>query len=330
MGNKLGWIIAGVLVLVLGGVILKIAVFKSHSAPTSATTRRGVLKLKTLGVSIALIVGSEPSAGGNAAEDYKKAIAVYKQNKRLIEDVIDNAPKMTGGYVPSQPAISALKQIAAHIAAGAKKADMDYFFTLTPKHLKVAYAKHEPIIGLEDIAASTNALTTYYNANKHYDKMLDTLKHQIVMGWHITKERKMLRMCTLGLMIQQENLNSLIDVYNDRNNTALRESAQEYLAAVETLLTAYQTKRNIIWSQDPEPGDTFNIIENDEDRCCRVQAILNLGRLRFLCTKEVDLEYIDELIKKYSNSEDPLEAAAAKAAAKMTKDDMKKRGYRFQ
>ena len=79
---------------------------------------------------------------------------------------------------------------------------------------------------------------------------------------------------------------------------------------------------------DPNPGDVFNVAENDKDRSWRIQAILSLGIVKFTATKRGDLRRVRKIIDKNVAGDDPLAAAAAKAAKELTARQFNQLGTR--
>ena len=320
MGSKLGWILAAVLAIVVLGAILKVIYLPSPSGPTRATLKKGVFDPPALAVSVARAVGYEPSESGNAADDYHEALQQYKKNQSQIDEFLAKRKEfMEGCYLPTPDVMEAVKRIAARVAAGAKKREMKYTFVYTPKELEVGYV-YPPARGFGDLDACLKGLLNYYVFSKETDKAIEVLKSGVVMGWHMTGEKTMLHMVRRGLGVQVPMLNSLHDLIRmrDGRRSDTAGGVSEYLAAVEALRDWYATKHKIVWSASPEAGDIFNVIENDKDRPCRIQAILSLGLLRHGGAGRGDKRKTQQLIEEYAASDDPLFAAAAKAARDMT------------
>ncbi|MCP4378174.1 MAG: hypothetical protein GY794_18615, partial [bacterium] len=66
--NKITGIIVGaILVLIVGGVVVKSLLFPASDSPTRATTKTGIMDVIKPAVDISSILNSTPSGGGNAA-----------------------------------------------------------------------------------------------------------------------------------------------------------------------------------------------------------------------------------------------------------------------
>jgi len=320
VGNKLGWIIAGVLVAALIIVIVLVALIPKwqRSKPTRTTLAKGFMELVTVKESPAVILGAEPGEAGNAGDDYQKAVELYKANSTKLE-FAENAGDMT----------ELLKQIHAHVAAGAKKAKMEYTFVHTPKKFVIGY-RHEPAVELQRLSHALELLGKHYLENDQYAEAELVYKDELVLGWHMVNERSRAHMVQAGINVQFLALRGLNSVYSNRDgeNQKSFQKLQTYSDSLEPLERAYSEKSRLVYSRKPEPGDIFNIVENDKDRAWRVQAILVAGIVRFTAASEGDVNYANELIKKYVDSNDKFEQAAAVAARDATEQDFELAGSR--
>ena len=84
-GGKLGWILAGALVIVVAGLLIFVVSLPTPSKPTPATMKEGFMTLHVVDLSPAVVAGSEPDAPGNAGDDYAQAAEAYKQNIDLLK-----------------------------------------------------------------------------------------------------------------------------------------------------------------------------------------------------------------------------------------------------
>jgi hypothetical protein len=88
----MGWIVAGIVVLVIGGVIVAVICnnIYSTSDPTEDTTAAGALDYQDVAAPIMTIVPAEPSGSGNAADDYKRAIDIISP---IFEKALEENPE---------------------------------------------------------------------------------------------------------------------------------------------------------------------------------------------------------------------------------------------
>lgn len=321
MGNKAGWIVAGVLVLGVGAIVAYMIIGSmfddAPSPPTSATTGFGALDFKDTTVPPTQVLGSLPSGAGNAADDYAQAARVYRSNRELCKGIIDKMPtRYKEAPKLADVDLAVLKQIDQFVAAGAAKAKMDFVFTHTPREFTVGWY-YRPGCELMNVGKCLEALAGDYASRKEYAQAEQVLKHMITLGWHMVQERAVACVTWLGQDMQLLALSRLAnDVYlpwrgrDDKQIAVVRE----YAIALDTFGAALTTKLKILQVAKPAPGDVFNIIAHDKDRAWRIQGILTLGVLKYVSVQDNDRKHSEKLIEKYCASQDPLEAAAAKAA----------------
>lgn len=331
MGNKLGWVLAGVAVLGVTALVLVVVVFPPASAPTGATLRGGSLDLHLVGVSAAKVIGAVPAGKGNAGDDYRKAIDAHRKHAKLIAEAIGKfgeTPRVHPTLPP--PALEALEQIASHVAAGAARKEMRFTFVHTPATFEYGYF-YRPTEDLERVAEPLSLLVYHYRAAKRYADAEKVLRDRFVMGWHMMNERSRTDLVTRGIAIQEQTISSLKTLYRERpgGHAAKIADLAEYATALREVREHYFRKHLIFASANSiEPGDVFNIAVNDKDRAFRVQAILALGRLRFVATRRGDVRRTKKLIERFLESDDPLERAAAVAARDLTPEEYRLSGMK--
>ncbi|MCK4602661.1 MAG: hypothetical protein KAU28_09355 [Phycisphaerae bacterium] len=324
MGNKLGWILAGALAIAGGLLFLFVVVIPRPSRPTAATQKKGFMELKDVGVGPGEVVSLQPSAPGNAGDDYFKALTLYKENKKLLEEVLENFDKVQEGRYPFHfQLLQVLMNIDEHVAAGAAREEMAYTFVHTPKHFVIGY-RYGPAGDLRNVSDCLSVLAAHYISHKDFARAAKVFEHQFILGWHMMRERSRAAMVECGIAAQENALSYLQWIYSQPGQERKERlgAIGRYGSELRNVRKAYEKKFSIVWNRKQPPGDVFNIAENDKDRAWRVDAILRLGWMRFSVTRRNDIKYINKLINEYCSSSDPLEAAAAKAARDMTREDL--------
>jgi hypothetical protein len=324
MTSKAAWI-AGILIAAfIAVVVVKALVFPSPTEPTSATRKPGFMDLIEMEAPITDILDRTPQGPGNAGDDYSRAVAAYHDNEQII-------PKPTPAVKASitiinEDAVDAMTEIYRHVSAGAAKKDMKYLAVHTPGKLRVSpYLKE--VTPLLRAAESVDLLARHLLANNRRKQAEAIHKDLLIMGRHMVNARSHLDMVNSGTLIQFDAMQGLVRAYDsmetkDKNFKKRRLAAlREYFAALNEFDRRYGTKLEVLWKVRPNPGDVFNIARNDKDHAWRVQAILCMGILRYTASNRNDTRRNNEMIEKYLNSSDPLEAAAAKAAKELSKAD---------
>ena len=330
MGNKLGWILAAVLVGGLIVVIVLTVAFPGHSRP-KATLKEGMLDLQKVEMPISEIVGSEPDGDGNAADNYANAATLAVEEKVAVTNALKTIRDAKGAAAEIDPgALETLRKIDRHVAAGARKKKMQYLFVYTPKTLEV-HIRVEELARLAEVAGAMNVLGQYYICQKKFADADQVYKHLMVMGWHMINERSHIHMVNMGMGFQRMAWQGLWDSSNAQGHKDKKhlETLQRYETKLITLVDFYIQKQKIVWNTRPHPGDIFNVIENDKDRAWRVQAVLALGLIKFSAGEGGDQDYIKELLEDLVDDEDPIVSAAAKAAKNLTAAEYRKIGVRM-
>jgi len=330
VGNKVGWVLAGILTGGLVIIFLLVFMFPPPSAATSDSLAKGLLEFKDMSISPAEIVGTEGAAAGNAGDDYHLAVKLHKQNEWAIKTELEDPDRQAGKKLSIKPDIlDLLKRIHAHVAAGAAKKQMQYAFVHTPKKFEVGFL-YPPAKDLDDIAWLLEELARYHGEQKQYALAEKIVKDELVMGRHMMNERSRADMVMVGVGIQHSAVKHLAHIYKNHQpeRAEVLDALKRYERELVLINRPFRRKERILRSLKPEPGDVFNIIENDKDRCWRVQGLLCLGVLRYTASSRGDKRYIRKLIQRYLDSDEPMEAAAAAAARDLTREGFNQVGSR--
>ncbi len=340
MGNKVGWILAGVLTVGLLGVIAFKMFVPSPSEPSRAMLQSATMDLAIVDFPIRNVLGWEPSESGNAGDDYARAVRLLNEKRselaqsgRNLDEILD------GTFSPPEPVLDTLKKIDAFIAAGSRKKTMRYTLVHTPAKLGVYFihpfmedlCSHRNDPEPPSLSLSLEILGRVYVARRDYAAAESVFQHELMLGRHMMEERSLAGMIELGLRVQDRALDGLGSVYDsDALNRPDRVKAVNgYYNALKDAWAAYDTKARLLRKVSPNPGDVFYLIKNDKDRAWRAQGLLTLGIVRFTSRKRGDASKTASLLEKFASGKDPIEAAAAKAAKNLTVEEFRQLGSRF-
>ena len=339
-----GWFVAGGVGLVLVVILVVFLLFPSGSGRVRTNPR--MLKFRDLGVSPQLVIGSVPSAAGNAGDDYYQAVTVMKQNMREIaqdigeEDYLEDSREdlgiatedpddMRGRRQATAAGKAVLQQIEAHVKAGAQKAKMDYTFVHTPRQFEVGRA-YRPAHDLLKVASALDTLRVYYEREKNLQAAEDCIKAVFVLGWHMMNERRHPDMVRQGMEIQSLAIEVLEQLYQAAGGQKAQrlDSLNAYNMKLLALKSFWSKKSRVVWNIRPEPGDIRYVVDNDKDLSWRVQGLLALGLVRHAPRSRGDLKLAQATLAKYAASKDPVLAAAARAAQQFTREQFNQIGAR--
>ena len=343
MGSKTGWIVALALVLVVVVVAYLVILAPQPSLPRESN-EDGFLDLKAVDIPLVDAIGVTPSEPGNAAADYQKAVSLWITHGSTIEDAGDAARQdalIASQEIWSDPAMQACRQIAEHVAAGAKKEKMEYSFVYSPKTLRVAF-HHPHSDHLFKVAVSVNLLYGIHKERKEYAEAEKCLRNMFILGWHMVTERRLAEIERTGVEIMTDALPKLKGLYSVWAGAPKHRlpAIEKYAEDLVPISFNYRRKKKILWDNIPgrnpatgEPmfyaGDVFHIAQNDKDPAWRAQAVIALGPLKHIVTSRGDIKKTRNLISLFLLSKDPIVEAAAKAADAMDVEAFRSMGSDF-
>jgi len=334
MGNKFVWILAGL--LAVGGAlfIVKVTLFPSPSNPTRATTDPGRLELKLPEEPVTSVLPKEPDGAGNAADDYEIAFRNYNERKESIRDVVGKYYDMFALKTrPTDEEISRLKRVADPIRAASGKKDMQYYFVKTPQVMASPYLPVEAA-DFQDVMTVPLMLAAYefVQGKERYGEAEKYLFDIFIAGYHMLNERARTEIVIRGIGLERlacAELGKLYIAWGKPDRAAAVKKYSDGMMDFSSTLREFDG--DVIWvltrpgdNIGPEPGDVSNLVLNHKDRCVRVDAIISLGMVKLGASNRGDVKRANELIKLKLDSPDPIERAAAKAAADMSKEDIAK------
>ncbi|MBN1943911.1 MAG: hypothetical protein JW849_11510 [Phycisphaerae bacterium] len=321
MGNKLGWVLSGVLLAGLIGYLLFTVVFPTPDGPTSETTRRGVLDVQAPQTPLKDVLGFEPAGAGDAGDDYAAAIEFHNQHQdefKAMHERLEKDETATLEITDLELARALLKLLAP----AAKKETMTYTFVHTPTALRVS-AFADGAEDFENLSRVLQCLMEHYNRARQIPESAAPAQAMFLMGWHLMNERARFALTASGMEYQDAAGRALLEVYKDAGDAKKLEAMETYL---DELLFAHKLtmdKQRIVWSYDPKPGDVFNIIENDQDRAWRVEGTLTLGALKFRQRgRRGNMRKIEQLLEASQASDEELIRAAGEVARTCTSDQI--------
>ncbi|MHC4982600.1 MAG: hypothetical protein ACYTF6_05465 [Planctomycetota bacterium] len=315
MGSKFGWLLAGLVVL---AVALYLIVKLAFPGPSEPEETRGIrlLALKDVNFWPLRVVGPRPALPGDGGEDYYKAVSASGPKAEAIARL-----SKSENLILPEASLEYLEEIDGHVARGARKAKASYASRF-PEQIRVA-AGFLPAKGLKSVHDALKLLLLHYIKKPDLEKAREISRHAFIMGWHLMKERGHANITWVGVNLQYLGLGGFEYISNATSkDQSVIEKIRDYQKQLEAILACYRKKVTILHDKKrPNPGDVFNIAENDKDHGWRVQAIQMLGVVKFSSGHLGDRRYVRKLISKFSKSDDKLIAAAAKAAANFTKQD---------
>jgi len=329
MGSKIGWILAGVVVLVVA-IIVIIAVAGTFAPdpedPTAATTAPGVLDLHEVDADVTMVLPARPTGSGNAAVDYAAAGSEAVENELSIKDYYKNAIKNAKSVSPDAEA--KMESIRKLVSAGAGKKNFEFVLNVTGNKFRAVPPRdfrEKCVDPLEKASDMMRLLAEHHRVMGKSDQALAVQRDRFTMGWHMMNERVRVPVVMVGVYIQQSAIKGMIKILSasekadDKTQIA---NLRSYESQLDKIVRIFNKKEKIIAVISPHAGDVFNIIENDKDRAWRIEGLLILGAFKYgEAHHKGNLKKVEDLLEKFSDSDDPYEKAAAQRSIDFNDDD---------
>lgn len=331
MGAKLGWIIGGLMVLVIVLVVVFAVLFPPYSEPTDSA-KAGQLDIHQVPQSVATVLGAVPSEAGDAGDDYARALELITKNSQTLEDAMG---KIGEGSAIEPAALGVFLDVDKHCAAAAKKEKMAYSAAHDLEPAEVVL--YQPVV--RDFVKISEALEhlAYYQSQveKNLPAAIETRKHHFALGYHMERERLYVTVVQEGLAIQKracDNRNDgtgLAQLYEAAGDKKKAQAAKDFADAADEVLQFHEQKYAYLCKLKPNPGDVFNVAANDKDPAWRLQAILELGMIRHTAQQRGDEKYANKLIDEILSDGSEMEKQAASAAKTVTVEELRVIGSKY-
>jgi hypothetical protein len=336
MGSKLGWILAVILVTVVVVVVVKFVVFPSPTLPTPATTAPGRLALLGPAEPVTLVLPAEPSAPGDAGEDYASAMQLRRDNLQALRDVFIHINDVQSGkYHLTDADLDLLKRTIAPLDSAAQKKEMTYYFRLTSQKIEIPYWPKEEMSQFQDLCDTPLMLAAHHiQAGKDsYGQAENCYFDVFAIGLHLINERARLDLVRLGIGLEKLGCERLEKLYTQWGRQDRAGEIKRYFDGLLNFSSTYGELCDLVlwrWQgqdsgmQGLHPGDIFNLAENHPDRSVRVEATLGLGVVKLTCSRRGDHKRVAELVRRKLASHDPIERVAGKCADELNAEGFKR------
>ena len=315
IGNVRGWAVSAAILLFTGYLIYSQGTSPSISEPSGNANMKVGMRSAAFKVEPRSILppGTEDA---NAGDAYREAAAWVKANKRKLEaiekDELNAAAKVK--------AFAALEEGLDLLVKGAAASKMN-LFAKDPKEV-VNYENAKPI--LEELnrlgKATTQVAASYYGKDgkgKDPAKAKQYAEAAFHLGRNLYEERQVFEEYRVGYDVMTNAANTMAKFTHKDSPKASEMVAlsQESLKHVEVLWTAISGIPN----EDkgvPYPGDVIDIAQNSPEPMWQTEALLKLGRMRWMKgVKYGDQRGAERILKLMADRPDvkPNVKAAAKA-----------------
>lgn len=343
-GNRLGWMISGVLALGMSCGLWILANPPSASDPVDSAVFREAMKPIVLKVPPDKVV-APGTHDGDAGKLYREAMDEVKAHHKLYEDYLENHDKFKREHGREDPAV--LLVAVARILTARDCKNCNGIFSADPAQL-ISYANSHP--ALDDLAMAgkicvlvgmrLNPKDPDKGIKPQPEKALKLWEAAFVLGVHLYDERLTAKELEAGNSLLHDAA-PLLKRYWAKDAAKADEIGQfvaEQIRYEQVLANAYHILSALDESKPTDPekrilGDyAGNIIQlaasPEADPMFRVEALLHIGRYQFASLNKGDQAAGHRVVKKILDdaSSPPSVKAAANAAQNLTKEDFDKLG----
>lgn len=297
---KVALIVSGALLLLLACVCL-ILMFPPAEAPTNASAPAMLVKV---GLPEDLpplyTVAAEAS---DPEPEYAQAIKAYESDPNafagrfLDEDVVGRAARHLIAASKAGPARHGFLDQAAGVSVGGGRLDTP-LGSIAQKVLELAAQQHE---------------------RGQTREAIETASAVYALGERAFTRNDLLGSRQLGLSIMIGAASALLQFGDDPSID--QAAVALHIDALNRVLTTWEPKLRVVKDDDPNVGDLLTIARHDQDLTFRVAATAWCGVAKYTTGNATNKRKIRAYLKEAQSSDEPLIAAAASAAAALTKDD---------
>jgi hypothetical protein len=337
MGNKLGWIIAGLMIAGIACIVGKFVFFPSPSKGTPLTGREGALDLVELTVAIEPVLGFTPSRDADAGEDYLDAVRFYQSEVEAYDEMFDRIYESEEADTLSPADKARCEKLVAYLEKAKNKKESTFTSKITEGSLKCSMVPRG-FLEIGKLVTASELLYSHYLNKNQPEKAKDIIYLWFTLGRHLAQERARVGFVNYGCQLMYNATETLkAQCYQDMqapgaDQPALQAMVQACDKLGDNVLNVQQSTKNrinAIWKLRNETktglhaGDIIRIIEDDKDPSGRVDAILALGYLKFTSSDHRgDTRVVNNLLEEYAQSDTPLYKQAAQAANALTLEQM--------
>ena len=311
-GNRLGWKISAILILVMAGTIAVTCIVTGRrTEPTEFSRDPANLAAIQLPIDPHTLI-PEPARDEDAGDLYWQAVFDYGAHP---EDYDRQSANFT-----LQTAAELVGVKSAMDAAAYRRASI---FT-NRVEAAVGYGSTPALTALQQIGALLARIGTEY-ANKHqYADAKRYLHSEFLLGLRLYDERMTRQQLSSAMGMMAHAATILSQIARDQDDQPLASRLDDYLKAQRTYNTNHiEPIARVITSIDPtiQPkhvGDVFILARQSAERVWRVEATLKLGMYQYNTNTAGDRRAAIREMRQLMADPDPAVAAAARAARDLT------------
>lgn len=321
-GNKLGWILAGgMVILMIVAVASAYVVSSKLTEPTAFSQDEANFAAIELPRNARTLLPPQPR-DADAGEVYWRAVADYQKNVNDYDRL--------GTTFNAERAL-AMEGVQAVIeAADCGKA------TLFDGRIEAAvgYGTRPGVNALHKVGAVVARLGIHYAQAKQFDEARKHLQASYALGYHLYDQRMSRMQLSAGLGLMAQSATVLKQVEKAAGDAAAAKRYEDFVSDYQQYYRdRIEPMERVLTSVDPKVlskhvGDVFQIAERSQERVWRVEGVLKLGMFKYFTNTAGDRRAAISAVKAMLNDPDPAIVAAAVAARELTIEQYRTIGSR--
>jgi hypothetical protein len=314
-GNLKGWIISGVIFLLVGFILFKTAQLPPVSKPTGKIKFAEKLELPADPKQWLLPMTRD----ADAAEAYRKAIHEFDMNEKLYEK---------NGKIEKELksfATAAEKPKGVEFIVEGADCDKMNLFGPSPGQVVHYNSTWPDLNALNEVGTRTLQVGMFHiKGTKDLAQAEKYINAAFVLGYRLYQERLCWEELNHGMNLMINASKQLSRVAADKGDADKAAALAQFSADLDK----YKTEKvvpivRVVTSIDSRVigtrgGDIFGLLRESPEKVWKVEALLSLGRMKFNTPNRGDQIGAKREVKKFVDNPDPAIKQAAKLADEMT------------
>lgn len=311
-GNRLGWMLAaGLVIVMIVAIAAAYVVTGKRTEPTAFSRDSANLAEIKLPRNPRELLPPQ-SRDADAGDIYWRAVADYQKNINEYERLATTFDAKRALALDGVKAVlEAADYRRAALFAGRLEA-------------AVGYGSRPGVIALHRVGAVVSRLGTDYAQKAQFEDARKYLLASYVLGFHLCDQRMSRLQLSAGLGLMAQSATVLKQIENADGNAAGGKRYEEFVSAYQSYYAErVEPMERVLTSIDPKVlsthvGDVFEIVDNSQERVWRVEGVLKLGMFKYYTNTAGDRRAAVSKVKSMLDDPDPAVKAAALAARELT------------
>ena len=310
LGNRLGWTISALLVMVVFQPLYTASRPPLPSGPSGVFPN--LLSRVALPADPRAAVPGMMEENCDAGDLYRRAIEEHDANPRAYEK-----------YFKSPRTAQAEKPKAVELLTQATRCSNARLFSQTPSELLNYKADTPAVETIERLGRIANQVGLLHRLDKKPQEARRYFEAMFVLGYHLYAERVAWSEFTAGVNLMADAARGLARLETDAGNPDRAASLEHFAQVIDEYKLKQFELYKVVSTIDTgmvgrHGGDILALARRSPERMWRGEAILAVGRMKYNTPRRGDQIAAARELQQWTSDPDPAVRAAASAAAALT------------